>query len=106
MKLAALGPTKTTILALAIITGIIHLLLGGPLFILNGLGFLALAGAYVLQPAFLKPVKPFLGMAFIAFAAVTIILYFAFNWPDVWGPLGIFTKLVELALVVQLLRDR
>lgn len=38
--------------------------------------------------------------------AVTIILYFVFNWPDVWGIMGIITRLIELVLIALLLMDR
>ena len=105
MKLATLGTTKISILVLALITGVIHLTLGGPLFILNGLGYLALTAAYILKPGFLKPVQAYLGWIFLGFAAVTVVMYFIMADPIVSG-LGLFTKAVEVVLIVQLLRDR
>ncbi|MBK8988409.1 MAG: hypothetical protein IPM39_20470 [Chloroflexi bacterium] len=71
------------------------------IFILNGLGYLALlAGLYFLPQ--LAGQRALIRWALLGFTAVTIILYFVFNWPEVWGVIGLLTKAIELALVVLL----
>ena len=102
------------IIILTILTALIHLFLGigslgdgffGVIFILNGLGYLALlAGLYFLPQ--LAGQRALIRWALLGFTAVTIILYFAFNWPDVWGVMGLLTKAIEIALVVLLWRGK
>ena len=98
------------IIILTILTALIHLFLGvsslgdgffGVVFILNGLGYLALlAGLYFLPQ--LAGQRALIRWALLGFTAVTFILYFAFNWPDVWGVMGLLTKAIELVLIVLL----
>ena len=38
----------------------------------------------------------------MGFTAVTIILYFVFNWPDIWGVIGLADKAIEIVLVALL----
>jgi hypothetical protein len=42
----------------------------------------------------------------MGFTAVTFLLYFLFNWPDILSPLGLIDKAVELALLILLWLDR
>ena len=94
------------ILELTLATAYIHLTLGGTLFLLNGLGYLALGAAY-LAGALLPMTTvrrlgwlPRAGLA--AFASVTIVAYL------VTGPyftLGWLTKGIEVAIVLLLIVD-
>lgn len=96
----AAGVMLFVILELTVATGLIHLSLGGTLFTLNGVGFLALGAAYlasaVLPWAVVRQFAwlPRLGLAL--FAAVTIGAYL------VMGPyitLGWIAKGIELAII-------
>lgn len=94
------------ILELTLATAIIHLSLGGTLFLLNAAGYLALGTAYLAVVAMPVPAMrrfswvPRIGLA--AFASVTIIAYL------VIGPyftLGWVTKGIELAVVLLVIAD-
>lgn len=107
---------RTIILVTAVITGLIHLVVlnifsmratGSVdiLFTLNGLGFLALAGAFFFEPSFLKGYEKWVIYAFMAFTLVTIIAWVAVGSRSA---LGYLTKLDEAVLLVALglyLRD-
>ena len=89
------------ILELTIATAYIHLTLGGTLFLLNGLGYLALGTAYLLAALLPMPAVRRLGWlpraGLAAFASVTIVAYL------VTGPyftLGWITKCIELAIML------
>jgi len=102
------------IVGLTVITAVIHLVLGiiiSPepmfkvLFTLNGLGYLALIAAlYFLRPFAAN--RALIRYALMAFTAVTLVLYFVFNWPNVVSPLGLVDKAVELVLIILLWLDR
>ncbi|WP_423745789.1 hypothetical protein V5735_07495 (plasmid) [Haladaptatus sp. SPP-AMP-3] len=93
-------------IVLAAITGLIHLYEGvedlgegifGILFILAGLGFF---GAIVLlwlgfNRRILYPVG-------IAYTGIQFAAYFGLRWPNVYEPLGLVDKLVQLLLIVVL----
>ena len=94
------------ILELTLATAIIHLNLGGTLFLLNAAGYLVLGAAYLVGVAMPLPAVrrfswvPRVGLA--AFASVTIIAYL------VIGPyftLGWVTKGIELAIVLLVIAD-
>ena len=94
------------ILELTLATAIIHLTLGGTLFLLNAAGYLALAAAYLVAAVMPMPAVrrlswlPRAGLA--AFASVTIVAYL------VIGPyftLGWVTKGIELAIVMLVIAD-
>jgi len=100
---------KITIAILTLITAGIHfsLLFPDVMFILNGLGYLALLAAYLLPVPVARNNRNLVRWAFIGFAAVTIIAWIAIgekSWPA--GALGYITKVVEILLVIALLRDR
>jgi hypothetical protein len=108
---ASLNSRRYLIILLAVATGLIHLILlgfffGGPqiLFILNGVGYLALIAALYFVPQ-LAEMRSLIRWVLIAYTAITVILYFVQNWPDVWGPLGLVTKAIEVVLIVLLLMD-
>ncbi|MDX1415792.1 MAG: hypothetical protein R3293_16460 [Candidatus Promineifilaceae bacterium] len=107
-----LGPLQYGIIVLTIITALIHLGLGvtflpdffGILFLLNGITYLLLlAGLYFIPQ--LANRRSLIRWLLLAFTALTFVLYFAFNWPDIWGLGGIVDKTVELILIVLLLID-
>jgi hypothetical protein len=94
------------ILELTIATAYIHLTLGGTLFLLNGLGYLALATAYLAAAVLPQPAIRRLGWlpraGLAAFASVTIVAYL------MTGPyftLGWLTKGIELAIVMLVVAD-
>jgi hypothetical protein len=96
------------IIITALITAIIHLvvlsvLLGqlSPLFMLNGLGFLLLLGAWNFTPGFLSEHRTALNAVFILYTLVTIGAWLAIG--DKSDPLGIFTTVDEVILVVALM---
>lgn len=94
------------ILELTLATAIIHLTLGGTLFLLNGIGYLGLGALYLVAAVLPMPtVRRHAWMARAAlagYASVTIVAYL------VTGPyftLGWLTKGIEVAIVMLLLAD-
>ena len=91
---------------LAAITGVIHIYEGiadlsegfiGVLFILAGLGFF---GAIVLL--WLGFDRETLYSVGIAYTGIQFAAYFGLRWPNVYDPLGLADKLVQLLLIVVL----
>lgn len=106
----SLGPKQYGIIGLALITAVIHLILGVQaadiLFLLNGLGYIGLVGMLYLPLAFLAGYKGYIRWALIGYTALTIILYFAFQGADAFTSIfGLFTKAVEVALIGLLLTE-
>jgi apolipoprotein N-acyltransferase len=100
---------RIIIAILALLTAGIHLTLLFPdlLFILNGLGYLALLAAYLLPIPIARNNRGLVRWAFIGFTVVTIVAWLAIGvktWPD--GALGYATKIIEVLLVIALLSDR
>lgn len=110
---ARLGPLQYAIIALTVITALIHLILGinfipdflGYTFILNAVGYIVLIAALYFVPQ-LADRREAIRWLLIAFTAITFVLYFVFNWPNVWGLMGLITKAVELLLIILLIMDR
>ena len=103
------GLLHVGILLLTLVTASIHfsLLFPDPLFILNGLGYLSLLGAYFLPIPFFQRNHRLVRWAFMGFILVTILAWIAIgdkSWPA--GALGYFTKTVEVALLILLWNDR
>lgn len=92
-------PVMSGIILTTLITAIIHLSFGIPLFVLNGLGYLVLLVLlYAPLPA-LARFQPAIRYVLIGYTVLTILLYF------VMAPLmavGLLTKAVEVVLVVLL----
>ncbi|MFB6168445.1 MAG: hypothetical protein ABEJ43_06310 [Haloferacaceae archaeon] len=92
-------------IALALLSGVIHLVLGvaglpsalGISFVLAAGGFF---GAVVL--VLLDYRRRLVYLAGIPFVAVQFVLYFALNWPNVWNPGGMVDKVAQAALMVVL----
>jgi hypothetical protein len=94
------------IVELTLATALIHLMLGGTLFMLNAAGYLALGSAYLVAVTVPVPVIRRLGwlprVGLAAYASATIVAYLA------TGPyfmLGWATKGIELALVMLIVVD-
>ena len=103
--------TQIVLIMLTVITALIHFqrAIEDPdiriLFILNGLGSLALLAAFYM-PAF-RRYHTLVRWTFIVYTAITIVLYFV--WVAMSGewtiPLGPIAKIVEAAMIVILLRE-
>lgn len=106
---SSLNPKRYAIIALTVVTALIHLGLGisfsDPMFILNGVGYLVLIVALYFIPQ-LAGQRALIRWVLLAYTAVTFVLYFVFNWPDIWGPAGLIDKAVELVLIILLWLDR
>jgi hypothetical protein len=96
----------TTIVALTLVTGAIHLSLGGPMFTLNALGYFALAAAFVVGAAVSHPLVVRFSwvprVALIAYAAASIVAWLVLGG---FYMLAYVTKAVEVALIVLLVVD-
>jgi hypothetical protein len=104
-----LTAVQTGIILATLATALIHISLLFPdvLFILNGLGYLALLGAYFMPVDLARRYHNLIRWAYIGFASVTILAWIAIgdkSWPEGW--LGYLTKLIEVVLIVLLLVDR
>ena len=102
------GPIQIGIILLTLGTALIHfsLLFPNVLFILNGLGYLALLGAFFLPIDFLRERHNLVRWLFIVFTSVTILGWLAIgdkSWPG--GALGYVTKLIEIVLLGLLVVD-
>ena len=101
LRTRATGAVLTTaIVGLALTAGYIHLGLGGFLFTMNGLGYLGLAGLFVVAAAVSHPIVRTFSWAprvmLAGYAGLTISAYL------VMGPyftLGWITKGIEVALI-------
>ncbi|MFN2135147.1 MAG: hypothetical protein ACK2UK_04280 [Candidatus Promineifilaceae bacterium] len=102
-----LRPVQIGIIILTVITAIVHFSLGGLLFTLNGLGYLALLAAYFLPVDLLQRYHRWIRWLFAGYLLLTIVLYFVFNSDGSWltNSLGLFTKAIELILLVLLAVD-
>ncbi len=108
--MAAMNTQRWVIVGLGLATAVIHFVLafalsGGTIFLLNGLGYIALVAALYFIPQ-LAGMRGLVHWGLLAYTAVTFVLYFIMNWPDVWGPFGLLTKAIELVLIILLLMDR
>ena len=104
-----LTPIQTGIMITGLITAFIHavylnIAMDGidVMFTLNGLGYIALLGAYFL-PAFKKYHAP-IRWLFIGYTAITIIAWFILGNTGWW--VGWVTKLDEIALIGLLFADK
>jgi hypothetical protein len=103
-----LSAVQIGIIILTLATALIHfsLLFPDVLFILNGLGYLALLAAYFLPIDLARNNHNLVRWLFIIFTAVTILGWVAIgdkSWPA--GALGYVTKLIEVVLIVLLVVD-
>lgn len=101
------------IIVLTLVTAAIHLFLGvgnfgrgetmfGVVFLLNGLGYLALLAALLFDVPFFSGRDALVKYLFIFYTALTFVLYFVFNGFAFDGPGAIVTKAAELLLIIAL----
>lgn len=112
-----LTPLRIFIILSALVTGLIHLILGplllrggdyqalGLPFILNGIAYLALLAAYFLPQPFFRSNRRLVRWALILLSAVTILAWLIIN-RDFTDPLALLSKTAEAALIALLLVDR
>ncbi len=106
------GPSQIGILVLTVATAVIHFSRAAAdpeitgLFVLNGLGYLVLAPAF-LFPA-LRTHRSWVRWIFIGYVAVTILLYLVWGgMSGEWGvPLGPIDKVIEIGLIALLWREK
>lgn len=89
------------------ITAVVHLSLGAPHFILNGLGYLLLGAALLLPISPLVQWRERIRWLLVAYALITIVLYFIAHPNGSWQQdgLGIATKFIEFLLILLLIYD-
>ncbi len=87
-------------------TGVIHLYIGGKLFILNGLGYLALLAAREFLPK-RESYQEFLRDGLLGYTALTVAGYFWKYGTNGFEMItGLSTKLIELGLMKALWSER
>ena len=106
---AKLSGRQKAIVGLAVVTAVIHLILGigssNVLFILNFVGYIALVVALYFLPQ-LASQRPLIRWALVGYAALTIVLYFVMNPDALSSVLGLVTKAVEVVLIFLLVTDK
>lgn len=100
-------PVRVGIALVTLLTAVIHLNLGELLFILNGVGYLALWAALFLPIAAFAKWQGQIRWLFVGYTLVTIILYFVSHPNGVWQEdgLGVATKFIEVLLLLLLIYD-
>ncbi|MGH3148375.1 MAG: hypothetical protein ACRDTR_21545 [Rubrobacter sp.] len=99
----ALNTLRVGVIVLALGTAAIHLYLGLsglPLFVLNGLGYLALVTALYLPVPQLTRYRSAVRWVLVGYTALTIVLWILVGART---PLGYADKLIEVALITLLL---
>ena len=93
------------IVALTLVTGVAHLLIGlggGRLLLLNGLGFIGLLGLLIVPFGLTESLKNVVRLLLIGYTVVTIVGYFYLHTVAQFDALALSLKAVELLLVVLL----
>lgn len=93
------------IVALTLVTGVAHLLIGlggGRLLLLNGLGFIGLLGLLIVPLGLTESLKNVVRLVLIGYTVVTIAGYFYLHSVAQFEVLALSLKAVELLLVVLL----
>jgi hypothetical protein len=100
-----LGPMQMAIIALAVATAVIHVILAIPMnlimFYLNAVGYIALVAALYL-PQF-AAFQRYIRWALMAYTAVTILGWVAIGERT---PIGFIDKAIEIALLVLLFLEQ
>lgn len=112
------GSLQWSIIALTVVTAVIHIWLGvgfiatgGLIFVLNGIGYLVLLAMLYLDLAMLAPYRTIVRWLLIAYTAVTVIGWvFIGTGSPLAGPVAMgsetivayLTKIVEVVLIVLL----
>jgi hypothetical protein len=109
---SSLGKVQIGIIVLTISTALIHLYLSieiiasgmsGTLFILNGLGYLALLAGLFLPLPIVSSYRPVVRILMMLFVLVTILAWVAIGMRNAWG---YSDKIIEIALLILLWLDR
>jgi len=101
---AAISPLQIGIIVLTLATAVTHITLNfpDPIFILNGLGYLALLVALFAPLPLLAPYRHYARWALIGYTALTIVLWIAIG---ARSPIGFINKANELMLLALLLLE-
>jgi hypothetical protein len=102
-SVSANGPLRIGVIVLTVGTALIHIYLGlqgFPLFILNGLGYLALLAALTLPIPRISEYRNLTRWVLVGYAALTIFLWILVGTRNA---IGYIDKLIELALISLLL---
>ena len=100
-----LNGLQLAIIALAFVTGILHLLLGlagDRLLLLNGIGYLSLLGLLYSPIGVLAGFKNLVRLVLIGYTLITIVGYFWLHSPAQYDALAIASKVVEVTLIIVL----
>ena len=100
-------PIRLGIIALTIATAIVHLYLGFrglPLFVLNGLGYLALLAALYLPIPRLAPYRDLARWVLVGYTLLTIALWLVITG-GASNATGYIDKVVEVLLIALLLAE-
>lgn len=102
---SGIRPIQVGIILLGLAAALIHFTLLFPdvLFILNGLGYLALLGAYILPISFFQERRGLVRWAFIGYTLITLLAWVAIG--DKNFLLGWITAAIEVLLIVLLWLD-
>ncbi len=95
------------IIVLAVVTAVVHLYLGFqglPLFVLNGLGYLALLAALYLPVPRLLPYRNAVRWILVGYTALTIVLWLVITG-GISAAIGYMDKVVEVLLIIMLLAE-
>ena len=98
---------RTGIIVLTVVTAAVHLYLGFqglPLFVLNGLGYLALLAALYLPVPQLVPYRNLVRWALVGFTLLTIVLWIVITRGSSTA-VGYMDKVIEVLLVFMLLAE-
>ena len=100
-------PAQLGIFILALVTALIHVSLGEVLFILNGLGFIALLAIFFIPFTLFRRYHQVVRWLFVGYVVLTIALYFASHSNGSWQEdgLGVMTKMIEVILALLLVYD-
>jgi hypothetical protein len=96
---------EVLIISLTSATAIMHLALGTPLFVLNGMGYAGLLAAHYLAPP-QETYRQYTRGALFGYTGFTVVAYFAVRGAAGFtSPVGVANKLIELGLLSVLWQD-
>ena len=98
-----LGSVHLGVIALTLITAVLHLVLGltgERLLLLNGLGYLLLLASLYLLPRVTASSKQMVFVVLALYTFTTIAAYFWLHTPAQYDVLGVLSKIVEVALLI------
>jgi hypothetical protein len=103
--ISANDPLRISVIVLTVGTALIHLYLGlqgFPLFILNGLGYLALLAALILPIPVISDYRSLTRWVLVGYTALTIFLWILVGARN---SIGYADKVIELALIALLVLE-